>query len=69
MGDLRQIAHHQRQVMALVHLADLADTVQRLLVAEMAAQGVAGIGRQGDDGAVADEFGSLHEQARLGDSG
>jgi hypothetical protein len=51
--------------MAIIDLANQADAIQRVLVAEMATEGVAGISWQGDDGALADEFGSLHEQAWL----
>jgi len=51
--------------MALVHLANQANAVQRFLVAEMTAQGITGIGRQRDDTAIADEFCSLNQQALL----
>ena len=60
-----KIANHQRQVVAIIDLANLANAIQRFLVAEMATDGVAGISWQGDDGALANEFGSLNQQALL----
>jgi hypothetical protein len=52
-------------VVAIIDLANLANAIQRFLVAEMATDGVAGISWQCDDGALADEFGSLNQQALL----
>ena len=65
MGNLGQIPHHQGQVVTVIDLPNLPNAIQRLLVAQMASQRVARIGRQGNDGTVADELCRLHQQARL----
>jgi hypothetical protein len=52
-------------VVTIIHLADQANTIHRLLVTQMATKGVAGICRQGDEGAIADELRSLDQQTRL----
>ncbi len=64
-ADLGQVAAHQREVMVLVGVADAADALQRVLVADMAAQRVAGIGGIGDDAARADDFRGLPYKAQL----
>jgi hypothetical protein len=65
MSDFRQVTDHQRQVVTVIHLANLTNTVQRLPVTEMATEGVAGVSRQRDDGTVANELGGLGKQALL----
>jgi hypothetical protein len=52
-------------MMAIIHLANQPDAIHRFLVAQMAGKRVAGVGRQRDNGAVADEFNGLSEQALL----
>lgn len=47
-GDLSQIPAHQRKMMMLVHLPDGANPRHDALVAELASQGIARIGRIGD---------------------
>ena len=63
--NLGKVAHHQRQMVAIIDLANLANAIQRFLVAEMAANGIAGIGRQSDDRAITNKLSCLNQQALL----
>ena len=64
-GNFRQVAAQQRQVMPFVHPAHEADALNRGLVADMAAQRVAGIGRIDHDAALADDLAGLPDEPRL----
>jgi hypothetical protein len=66
VSEFGQIAAHQGEMVTLVHPANIADTLHRILVAEMAAQGVAGIGGVHHHAAISDDIHSLADQARLG---
>jgi hypothetical protein len=65
VGDLRQVAAQQRQVMALVDAADPPHAVDRGLVVEMAHQRVAGVGRERADAAMIDHLRGLPQQPQL----
>src|SRR6185369_3907890 len=65
MRDLRQVAAHEREVMMLVGLADARDALHRLLVADVAAERVAGVRRVHDDAALTDQGHRLPYEARL----
>ena len=64
-ADLAQVAAHQREVMMTVRLADAPHALERVLVADMAAERVAGVGRIGDDPAGAHDLGGAADQPRL----
>src|SRR5262245_3854543 len=50
-ADLAQVAAHESEMMMTVCLADAADALERVLVADVAAERIAGISRIGDDAA------------------
>ena len=64
-GHFRQVPAHQREVMVLVGLADAADALQRVLVADVAAQGITRVGRVHDDSARTQRLGGLPYEALL----
>ena len=61
----RQVAAHQREMMMTIGLADAPHPLQRILVADMAAERVTGIGRIGDEPAAAHDFRRAADQPRL----
>ena len=65
-GDLRQIAANQREMVVFVGGANTRNPLQRVLVADMAAQRVAGISGINDHPAVTDDPCRLLNQAWLG---
>ncbi len=64
-ADFAEIAAYQREMMMLIHLADIADPLQRGLVADMASERIAGIGRVHDHAARAQELDRLANESRL----
>ena len=64
-ADIRKIAAHQREVMISIRLTNLADAFERRLVADMAAERIAGIRRIDDHGASAQSFDRLTHVAQL----
>ena len=56
-----QIGAHQRQMVLQIDLADTQNPLHRFLIAQTAAERVAGIGRVGDYAAVADDFRRLFD--------
>jgi len=60
---LRQVVAHQREIMLLVQTADAQDALHRLLVADMAAERVAGVGRIGDHPSAPDDLHRLADKA------
>ena len=52
--------------MLVIQLSQPADSLQRVLVTQVAAQGVGRVGRIGDNTAIADDFRCLSDQTRLG---
>ena len=56
---------HQREVMVAVGLADAAHALQGGRIAEMPAQGIARVGRVGDEAAAAHDLRGLADQAQL----
>ena len=65
LGDFGEVTTHQRQVMAIVHITDVPDSLDSLLVAELTAQRIAGIGRDRRHAARPQDFGNLGQKARL----
>jgi hypothetical protein len=63
--DLAQVAAHQREVMVPVGPADAAQTLERLGIADVTAQRIAGIGRVGNDAPGAHDFGGAANQSQL----
>ena len=63
--DLRQIGAHQREMVVAVGLADAPHALERRAVAQMPPQGVAGVGRVGDQPPGAQDLGRPADQARL----
>lgn len=61
----RQVATHQRKMMAFIDTANRTDAFHRRLVADMATERVTGISRIDDDAAGADYLHSTLDQARL----
>ena len=68
-GQLGEVPAHEREVVPLVELPDPQDAVLALLVAQRAPQGEAGVGRVGDQPAVADDLHRLVDGPRLGVDG
>ena len=63
--DLGQVAAHQREMMMPVGGADAADAIQRILVADVAAERVTGIRRIDDHPAVAHDLRGTANQSQL----
>ncbi len=66
MADLGKVVQHQRQQMVVTDTANPPDPPRGVRVADPAAEGVARIGRIGDDAASARIAGGLPDQPRLG---
>ena len=56
----------QGQVVPVIHFADGAQPLQGFLVAQMAGQGIAGVGGKGDHRPIAQHLGRTGQIARLG---
>jgi len=65
-ADIREVAAHQREMMIAIRLANIADALERRLVADMTAERVAGIGGIDDHCAAAQRLGGLTHVAPLG---
>ena len=65
LPELREVLAHQREVVPVVQLADLQDPVASVAVAELGSQGIAGVGRVGDQLVVAERLDDLADQPRL----
>ena len=65
-GYLRQISAYQGEIMAVVELANTANSIQRALVTDMAPKGIGGVGGIDHYSALADNIHGLAHQARLG---
>ena len=65
LPELGEVLAHQREVVAVVELADPQDPVAAVPVAEPAAERVARVGRVGDQGVVAQRVDDLVDQSRL----
>ena len=65
LGDFREIPAHQGEVVVRLDAADAADALKRVLVAHLAAQGIAGVGGIDDDAAVLDDLYRLTDQSGL----
>ncbi|KAF5289274.1 hypothetical protein FQR65_LT20856 [Abscondita terminalis] len=65
-GQLGQVATQQREVVLVVDLADAAQPLHRRAVVQVADQGIARIGGDGQNGALAQHLGGLFDQAGLG---
>ena len=65
LADVRQIAAHQGEMMIAIRLADVADALERRLVADVAAERIAGIRRIDDHAAAAQGLGRLTYEAAL----
>src|SRR5690606_25044885 len=61
LRDLGQVATDEREMMVLVRLTDPRDALHRRLVADVAAQRIAGIGRVNDYSTVADDRDRLQD--------
>ena len=64
-AQLGQIGAHQRQMVFQINFADTQNPLHRLLVAQTAAERVAGIGGIGDYAAFAHDFRRLPDQSLL----
>jgi len=64
-GDLGQVPAHQRELVMAIELADLAQPLGRVLVLQLTAQGIAGVGRIRDDGPLPQAHGDLRQGALL----
>ena len=65
VGQLRQVAAQQGEVVFFVHLADAAQAVYRVLVVQVADQRVAGVRGHGHDAALLQQQRGLLEQPGL----
>jgi hypothetical protein len=64
-GQLRQVAAHEGEVMACIEAPDTANTIQRRLVADLAAERVGRVRRIHDDAAGAHDIHGLANEPRL----
>ncbi len=65
LRDFGEIAAHQGEMVVAIDLANVADPLQRRLVADVTAQGVAGVGRIDDHAAAAQDLDRLAYEALL----
>jgi hypothetical protein len=65
LAELGEILAHQREVVPVIELADRPDPVDAFLVAELAAQRVAGVRRVGDHAALPHDVTDLGDRATL----
>ena len=65
VGQFRQVAAQQREVVFFIHLANAAQAVCRVLVVQVADQGIARIGGHGHDAALLQQRSGLLEQPGL----
>jgi len=68
-ADLGEARAHQREVMMTVGVADAPHALEHGGIAQVPAERVAGIGRIGDEAAVAHDLRRLPDQAQLGAHG
>ena len=68
-ADLGEVGAHEGEVVLVGQPADRADAVHALLIARRAGQGVPGVGRVGDQAAVADHRDDLVDETGLGVDG
>ena len=66
LRDLGQIATHQREMMVTIGVANAANALERVLVADVAAERVTGVGRIGDDAAATQNVHGLTNQPQMG---
>jgi len=64
-GDLGEVATHQREMVVAVGVANPPDTVERVLVADVTTERVAGVGRVDDEPAATDDFSGAPDEAQL----
>ena len=62
LGDLGQVAAHQREMMMAVGVANAPDAIERVLVADVAAERVTRIRRVNDEATVAHDLGGAPDQ-------
>src|SRR4029079_7273949 len=65
LPDLRKVAAHEREMVALVHVADAPHAVHRRLVAGVATERVAGVRRIRDHAAAADDVHGMLDEPWL----
>ncbi len=61
----RKICAHQREMVVAVGLADAPHALERGRIPKVPAEGIAGVGRVGDETAAAHDLGRLADQAQL----
>ena len=64
-GDFTEVAAHQCEMMVPIGPAQAPQALQRPLVPQMSPQGIAAVGRIGDQAALAHDLGRLADQAQL----
>ena len=65
LADLGKIATHQREMVVTVRVANAADAIERILVADVTAERVAGVRRVNDEPTVAHDLGGAADQPQL----
>jgi hypothetical protein len=65
LSDLGKVSAHEREMVALVHVADAPDPFHRALVADVATERVARVRGVGDHASVTDDVHGRANQARL----